>query len=157
MSRTLTLRQRIYLWEHAEEQGLSKVCNICHKPILTFEDMELDHIRAYSKGGSTLALVHRTCNKLKSSGSLKEIQTRLGIKDEAAEARKTELGRLLKKLKIKQLKELCDELGIERPKSRDAGNFITVMEAPSKSAYIRRIIKSDVDTEKIKGFVSKYG
>lgn len=64
--------------------------------------------------------------------------------------RKIELTRLLQPLKIKQLKELCDAFYIERPAARDVGAFVTEMEAPPKSAYIRRIIKSDVDTEKIK-------
>ncbi len=79
-NKTLTLRQRLWLWEHARSQGLSKTCNICHKRITKFNDMELDHVRAASKGGKKLAMVHKDCNRMKSSGSLKEIQKRLGVK-----------------------------------------------------------------------------
>ncbi len=159
MGKTLSLRERFYLWEHAGQSGSrfpDKNCNICHQPIINFDDMELDHIRAYSKGGQKLAMVHRTCNRMKSSGSLREIQKRLGIEGSPEDnARKIDLNRLLQPLKIKQLKELCDELGVERPTARDVGTFVAEMEAPSKSAYIKRIIKSNVDIDKIKNCVSK--
>ena len=81
-NKTLTLRQRIYIWNHARALHISKTCNICHRPITRFEDMELDHIRAASKGGTKLAMVHKECNRMKSSGSLREIQKRLGVKVE---------------------------------------------------------------------------
>jgi len=40
----------------------------------------LDHTRPYSKGGTKLALAHKDCNRVKSSGSLGKIQKTLGIK-----------------------------------------------------------------------------
>lgn len=78
--KTLTLKQRLWLWDHARSQGISKRCHICHQRITKFSDMELDHIRAASKGGKKLAFAHKECNRMKSSGSLREIQRRLGVK-----------------------------------------------------------------------------
>jgi 5-methylcytosine-specific restriction endonuclease McrA len=152
---TLSLRRRLWLWENARSQGLSKTCNICHKRITRFDDMELDHVRAYASGGKKLAMVHRVCNRMKSSGGLKEIQKKLGIEKPADQTRKIKLTQLLRSLKIKQLKGLCDEFGIKRPGSRDVGMFVPVWTAPSKSAYIRRIIKSNTDIEKIKKSIVK--
>lgn len=78
--KTLTLKQKLWIWDNARSQGLSKLCHICHKRITRFADMELDHIRAASKGGKKLAFAHKDCNRIKSSGSLREIQNKLGIK-----------------------------------------------------------------------------
>jgi len=45
------------------------LCGICGKPILSFEDCEVDHIIPYSKGGTTTPdnaqLTHRNCNRKK--------------------------------------------------------------------------------------------
>lgn len=69
--------------------------------------------------------------------------------------RKVELTHLLQSLKIKQLKDLCDTLGIKRPQARDIGAWVEEWQAPDKSEYIKKIIKSNVDTEQIKSFVSE--
>lgn len=76
----LTLKKRRWIWDHPQAVGITKVCNVCHQRITRFEDMELDHIKAKSKGGVTMAMTHKDCNRMKSSGSLKEIQRTLGIR-----------------------------------------------------------------------------
>lgn len=76
--KTLTPAQRTFFWEHPKL--CSKVCSICHEKITKASDMELDHTRAYSKGGTTLAFAHRDCNRIKASGSLGKAQKLLGIK-----------------------------------------------------------------------------
>lgn len=76
--KTLTSAQRIYIWEKPNIYG--RTCSICHQKITKLSDLELDHTRAYSKGGTKLALAHKECNRLKSSGSLAKIQKTLGIK-----------------------------------------------------------------------------
>lgn len=76
--KTLTPARRIYIWERPKLYG--RKCNICGQTIKTLSDLELDHTRAYSKGGTTLALAHRSCNRLKASGGLRQIQKQLGIK-----------------------------------------------------------------------------
>ena len=76
--KSLTPTQRIYIWNRPNIYG--RTCSICHRRITSIEDLELDHTRAYSKGGTKLALAHRICNRMKSSGSLGHIQRTLGIK-----------------------------------------------------------------------------
>ncbi|MFA5142207.1 MAG: hypothetical protein WC471_04525 [Candidatus Woesearchaeota archaeon] len=76
--KTLTLRQRLYIWERPNQYG--RKCSICNNRITKLSDLELDHTRAHSKGGTKLALAHKECNKLKGSGSLGKIQKILGIK-----------------------------------------------------------------------------
>ena len=61
-------------------QNLSHVCHVCHKRITDFDAAELDHVRAYSKGGSNVRWTHRSCNRIKSSKSLSEARKTLGVK-----------------------------------------------------------------------------
>ncbi len=75
---TLTLRQKIYVWDHAKALGVSKTCRVCGESIKKFEDVEFDHTRAHIKGGVRQALTHRWCNRMKSSGSLGKIQRIIG-------------------------------------------------------------------------------
>ena len=75
---TLTSRQRIYIWEHPEIYG--NTCSICHKKIELLSELELDHTKAYIKGGKKQALAHRECNRMKGSKSLKDVQKRMGFK-----------------------------------------------------------------------------
>jgi len=84
--RSLTSKQRIYVWEHPNMYG--KTCSICHKRITKLSDLELDHTRAFSKGGKKLALAHRDCNRMKGSGSLRKIQKTLGFRTITKRTRK---------------------------------------------------------------------
>ncbi len=90
--RSLTPSQRIYVWERPNIY--SRTCSICHRKITKLSDLELDHSRAHSKGGIKLAFAHKDCNRLKSSGSLRQIQKRLGIK--------TKKGKTTKKKSVKR-------------------------------------------------------
>ncbi|MEK6760794.1 MAG: HNH endonuclease [Nanoarchaeota archaeon] len=76
--KSLTHTERIFIWEHPKKYG--RTCNICGDRITKISDLELDHTRAHSKGGTKLALAHKHCNRMKGSGSLGRIQKRLGIK-----------------------------------------------------------------------------
>jgi len=76
--KTLTPAQKLYIWERPKIYG--RTCYICHERILKQSDLEFDHKRAFSKGGTKLALVHKDCNRLKASGSLSKIQKTLGIR-----------------------------------------------------------------------------
>jgi len=84
--KTLTSAQRIYIWERPKKYG--RTCSICHEKITKLSDMELDHTRPYSKDGTKLALAHKDCNRLKSSGSLRKIQKTLGIKTKKKKTKK---------------------------------------------------------------------
>jgi 5-methylcytosine-specific restriction endonuclease McrA len=75
---TLKPKERIYIWEHPETYG--RTCSICGKRITKLSDLELDHTKPYSKGGKKMALVHRDCNRMKGSRSLKDVQKKMGFK-----------------------------------------------------------------------------
>ena len=74
----LTPSQRLYVWEHPKMYG--RKCNICSQRITKQSDMELDHTKPYSKGGSKMNLAHKECNRMKGSKGLKHIQTKMGFK-----------------------------------------------------------------------------
>jgi len=61
-TRTFNTTQRRILW-HASDK---KICSICRKPIARWEDVSVDHVTAYIKGGKTklsnAALAHKKCN-----------------------------------------------------------------------------------------------
>jgi 5-methylcytosine-specific restriction endonuclease McrA len=76
--KSLTPAQRMYIWENPKMYG--RTCSICHQKITKYSDLQLDHTKAFSKGGTKLALAHSVCNRLKSSGGLAEIQKKLGHK-----------------------------------------------------------------------------
>lgn len=66
-TRTFNVTQRRILW-HA---SADKRCSICKKPIARWEDVSVDHVDAYIKGGKTkltnAALAHKKCNSHKGS------------------------------------------------------------------------------------------
>jgi hypothetical protein len=74
----LTPAERIYVWEHPKMYG--RTCHICHQRITKMSDLELDHRKAFSKGGTKFFLAHRECNRMKGNKSLAYVQKRLGIK-----------------------------------------------------------------------------
>jgi len=76
----LTSSQRLYVWEHPKMYG--RKCNICSQRLTKQSDMELDHTKPYSKGGSKMNLAHKECNRMKGSKGLKHIQTKMGFKKE---------------------------------------------------------------------------
>ncbi|MBN1245456.1 HNH endonuclease [Candidatus Bathyarchaeota archaeon] len=74
----LTAKERIYVWEHPEIYG--RTCSICDKKITKLSDLELDHTKPYSKGGTKLALAHRDCNRMKGSRNLRDVQKKMKFK-----------------------------------------------------------------------------
>jgi len=73
--KSYTPASKVRLW-----QTLSHVCHICHKRINDYDAGELDHVRAYSKGGSTMRWAHRSCNRIKGNKGLAAAQKALGVK-----------------------------------------------------------------------------
>lgn len=74
----LTPAERIHVWEHPEKYG--RTCNICGEKITKISDLELDHTRPYSKGGTKMALAHVHCNRMKGSKNLRQVQIKLRLK-----------------------------------------------------------------------------
>jgi 5-methylcytosine-specific restriction endonuclease McrA len=61
-TRNFSITQRRILWHASGDRR----CAICRKPVKRWEDVSIDHVTAYIKGGvtdlSNAALTHRTCN-----------------------------------------------------------------------------------------------
>lgn len=64
-ARMFNTTQRRILW-HASDK---RRCSICRQPITRWEDLSIDHVTAYIKGGKTklsnAALAHKKCNSAK--------------------------------------------------------------------------------------------
>ena len=74
--KNISITKKGFLWE----KNKSHICHICRKKIYSITEAELDHIRAYSKGGQKVNWSHYSCNRLKGNKSLTQIQRELGIK-----------------------------------------------------------------------------
>jgi 5-methylcytosine-specific restriction endonuclease McrA len=74
----LTPGERVKVWEHPEMYG--RTCNICGRRITKLSELELDHTRPYSKGGTKMNLAHHDCNRIKGSKSLGQIQKKMAFK-----------------------------------------------------------------------------
>jgi len=74
----LTSKERLYVWEHPRMYG--RKCSICGDRITKMSDMQLDHTKPYSKGGTKMNLAHRDCNSMKGSKSLKHVQKKMVLK-----------------------------------------------------------------------------
>lgn len=83
----LTAKERVYVWEHPQIYG--RKCSICGGRITRISDLELDHTRAYSKGGTTMRLAHRDCNRLKGSKGLVHIQKKMTFKRTKRKVKRT--------------------------------------------------------------------
>ncbi len=70
-----TKAERKLIW--SQPNSHSHICHICKQEILTIEEMEIDHVRAYSKGGKKMKLAHKLCNRIKGSKSLGCVRRKL--------------------------------------------------------------------------------
>lgn len=65
LNRTFSATQRRILWNASAK----KRCSICREPIDKWEDLSIDHVHPYARGGKTTlanaAIAHRTCNSAK--------------------------------------------------------------------------------------------
>lgn len=84
----LTASEREYIWEHPKLYG--RTCSICHQRITKISELQLDHTRAHSKGGTKLRLAHALCNRMKGNKSLGYVQKRIGVKTAKRKATKKE-------------------------------------------------------------------
>jgi hypothetical protein len=57
----------------------SHMCHICFRRITSFDAAELDHVRAFAKGGKTVKWAHRSCNRLKNKLGLAAAQKKFGV------------------------------------------------------------------------------
>jgi len=81
----LTPGQRVKVWENPRMYG--RKCSICGGRISKLSDLQLDHTKPYSQGGTKLNLAHKDCNAIKGSKSLSHIQTKMGFKKTSKRAK----------------------------------------------------------------------
>jgi len=55
------------------------VCHVCYKLIPSLDAAELDHVRAFAKGGKSVRWACRSCNRLKGKLGLAEAQKIMGV------------------------------------------------------------------------------
>jgi len=139
--RTLGIRDRQILYRNAkgrcENPGCSKK--------IDFDEMEVGHKNAWSKGGRTtlknsFCLCHR-CNKLQGTDSWAVFLTKQKIVDP-----KIKIKESLKTLNVKQLKYLAEKHNIKVKGKIEEAFFSTTKKAPTKGQYINKL--SGIVTEK---------
>ena len=76
--RNITFSEKQFLWKSKKRH----ICSVCNLHIKDFFDAEFDHKRAHAKGGKSsienTLIVHRWCNRMKSSKTLTQIKKRIG-------------------------------------------------------------------------------
>ncbi|MFC1920631.1 HNH endonuclease [Chloroflexota bacterium] len=139
--RTLGIRDRQILYRRAGKKCENPTCG----KKLEFDEMQVGHKTAWSKGGrTTLAsskcLCYR-CNKLQGTDNWATFLKKQGIEDP-----KTRIKKSLQKLNIQQLKSLATKHKVKVTGKIVENFFETFRKAPTKSQYINKL--TGVVTEK---------
>jgi len=142
--RTLGIRDKQILYRNADKRCQNPACG----REIDFDEMQVGHKRAWSRGGSTtlknsVCLCYR-CNKLQGRDSWDVFLRKQGVKDEKAELRST-----LESLNIGQLKSLAKSHNIKVKGSIEEDFFDTIRRAPTKKQYISKL-QGVVTEEEIK-------
>ncbi len=139
--RTLGIRDRQILYRNAKGRCENPACG----RKLEFDEMQVGHKTAWSKGGSTtlkscVCLCYR-CNKLQGTDSWATFLKKQGVVDP-----KTKLKNSLQTLSTKQLKFLADKHKIKVKGQIVETFFDSYRKAPTKSQYINKL--AGIVTEK---------
>jgi len=140
--RTLGIRDRQILYRNAKGRCENPACG----KKLEFDEMQVGHKTAWSKGGSTtlkscVCLCYR-CNKLQGTDSWSTFLKKQGVVDP-----KTKLKNSLQALSIKQLKSLADKHKIKVKGKVEETLFDSYRKAPSKSQYINKLVSVVIEKE----------
>ena len=144
--RTLGERDKKILYRNA-----NGICEnpACHKKI-EYDEMQVGHKKAYSKGGSTnlrnsVCLCWR-CNNLQGTDSWETFLKKQGIKDETTKGKEK-----LETLSLSQLKILAKKHHIKVKGSVEENLFDTYRKLPTKKQYIKKLsgVVSEKEIEEI--------
>ena len=132
--RTLGIRDKQILYRNANKKCQNPTCN----KKIDFDEMQVGHKTAWSKGGRTtlkncFCLCYR-CNKLQGTDSWATFLNKQGIKDE-----KTNLKEKLDFLNISQLKFLAEKNHVKVKGKVEEDFFNTTRKAPTKKQYISKL------------------
>jgi hypothetical protein len=132
--RSLGLRDRQILYRNAKGRCQNPACG----KKIEFDEMQVGHKTAWSKGGSTsfsncLCLCY-ACNKLQGTDRWAVFMKKQGIEDP-----KTMVKHELEKLTVAQLKILAGKLHVRVSGSLDEGPFDTRQLSPTKRQYVNKL------------------
>lgn len=148
--RTLGIRDKQILYRKAEKKCQNPDCG----KEIDFDEMDVGHKTAWSKGGKTsllncLCLCHR-CNKLQGTDSWAVFLRKQGVEDPNSKQTK-EVKQSLDALSISQLKYLAKKHNVAVKGELVEGFFDSSRKAPTKSQYINKL-KGKVTTEELRSF-----
>jgi len=132
--RTLGIRDKQILYRNAKKKCQNPACG----KEIEFDEMQVGHRRAWSRGGRTtlknsICLCYR-CNKLQGTDSWEVFLRKQGVKDEKAELRNA-----LESLSIGQLKSLAKNHNIKVKGRIEEDLFDTYRKAPTKKQYVSKL------------------
>ena len=132
--RTLGIRDKQILYRNANKRCQNPAC----KKKIDFDEMQVGHKNAYSKGGSTslrnsVCLCYR-CNKLQGTDSWATFLRKQNVKDNNAKIKDS-----LESLTINQLKALAKKHNIKVKGTVEESFFETRTKAPTKKQYISKL------------------
>jgi hypothetical protein len=148
--RTLGIREKQILYRKAGKRCQNPACD----KLIEFDEMQVGHKTAWSKGGSTtlrnsLCLCYR-CNKLQGTDSWAVF-----LKKQGVVSKETSLKKSLQALSLPQLKELAAKHSLKIKGSLVEGDIFndSYRKAPTKSQYVTKLVK--VVTQKELGILPK--
>lgn len=136
--RTLGIRDKQILYRNANGRCQNPAC----KKKIDFDEMQVGHKTAWSRGGSTtlknsVCLCYR-CNKLQGTDSWATFMKKQGMTVE--EDPKKRIKRFLGQLSVKELKSVADKRGLRVRGTLVDDYFDSYRKAPTKSQYISKLI-----------------
>ena len=143
--RTLGIRDKQILYRNADKRCQNPTCG----KKIDFDEMEVGHKTAWSKGGRTtfknsVCLCHR-CNKLQGTDRWATFLKKQGIEDP-----KSRLKESLRALTVQQLKSLADKHGVKVAGRVEEDWFESRRVAPTKTQYVNKlaavVTKADLDS-----------
>ena len=142
--RTLGIRDRQILYRNAKGKCENPACG----KKIDFDEMQIGHKTAWSRGGSTtfknsVCICYR-CNKLQGTDSWVVFMNKQGIKIEDAKAKMKES---LENLTVQDLKLLAAKHKVRVTGSVEEGLFSSRRIAPTKRQYINKLssVLTDAD------------
>ena len=135
--RSLGTRDRQILLKNADYK-----CQNCHK-VVDYSSMQVGHKKAWSRGGRTtmknsVCLCYE-CNKLQGRDSWEKFQKKQGREDPDFKIK--QIKEILENLSIKQLKSLAENHHIKIRGRIDEDSYDSSRKAPTKKLYVTKLFK----------------
>lgn len=144
--RTLGIRDKQILYRNAKGRCENPACG----KKIDFDEMQVGHMTAYSRGGSTTlknskCLCYR-CNKLQGTDSWAAFLKKQNIEEPRTAIRKS-VKQSLEAMAVQQLKALANEHGVKVQGRIEEGFFESRRLAPTKSQYVSKLTRVLTDAK----------